>query len=481
MIPPTQTEPRPNRPPAPARGDAPAAADSGYILVVDDEPEIRRLVQEVLEDEHYAVVTAENAAAARAAFRQRAPDLVLLDIWMPDTDGISLLKEWSQAGQLPAPVVMMSGHGTVETAVEATRLGAYDFIEKPVSLGKLLVTVKRALEAAKLKRENLSLSHQAEPNTLLVGKSAVMRDLKESLERIAHTDSWVLITGEPGSGKAVAARYLHAHSARRERPCVEISLAAIPAPSLAAQLFGRETEGGLIPGSFEQASGGTLVLNEIGDLDNATQTKLFNTLAEGRFLRVDGRAPVPLAARIIAVCSQDLARAVVEKRFREDLYYRLNVVPLPMPPLREHREDVPELVNFYLNWLVDHEHLPYRTFTTGALNALRNYTWPGNIRELKNLVQRLLILQRGEEISETEIEQALGPARAAAPVAPGAPAFFDLPLRTAREQFEKEYLEYHLTRTGGNVAEVAKLSEMERTHLYRKLKQLGIQPKSLKE
>ncbi len=451
----------------------------GYILVVDDEPDIRRTVAEVLEDEHYKVVTAENAETARDAFKKQRPDLVLLDIWMPDTDGITLLKEWSKNGAPETPVVMMSGHGTVETAVEATRLGAYDFIEKPVSMGKLLVTVERALEAGKLKRENVQLRRESEPAGFLVGKSKAMAKLREDIGRVAATDTWVLISGESGSGKAGAARYLHDRSPRRGGPLVEVSLAAIPAQNVALQLFGSEAGGRSVPGKLEQANGGTLVLHELADLDPAVQAQLNNVLAEKELRRLSGSDLIALDVRVITLTTQDLKQAVAEGRLREDLYYRLNVVPLTIPALHAHREDVPELVNFYRDWLVDHESLPYRRFSTSALNALRNYPWPGNIRELRNLVQRLLIMNRGEEISETEVEQALGAAPAVGPG--GAPALFNLPLRDARDHFEKEYLEYHLQRSGGNVAELARLSGMERTHLYRKLKQLGINPRLLKE
>ena len=452
----------------------------GYILVVDDEPDIRRLVQEILEDEHYKVVAAENARAAREAVRKQRPDLVLLDIWMPDTDGISLLREWATSGNLEMPVIMISGHGTVETAVEATRLGAYDFIEKPLSMGKLLLTVERALENDKLRRENLRLRRQAEPAATLIGKSPVMQQLRENIERIAATDAWVLIGGEAGSGKAVAARYLHAQSARKEHPFVEVSLAAVPPAHVAAQLFGHEHKGTIAPGSFEQAAGGTLLLNEIAELDTAMQARLLDALEQKRFTRVSGHEPIEMDVRILAASDQDLQKAVDDKRFREDLYYRLNVVPLRVPPLREHREDVPELINFYVNWMADNEHLPYRKFTTGALNLLRNYSWPGNVLELKNLVQRLLILHRGEEVTEAEVEQTLGsPAPVSAEAYP--PTLMEMPLRDARDQFEKAYLEHHLKRTGGNVAEVARLSGMERTHLYRKLKQLGVNPKPPKE
>jgi DNA-binding NtrC family response regulator len=452
----------------------------GYILIVDDEPDIRRTVAEVLEDEHYKVVTADNAAAAREAYKKQRPDLVLLDIWMPDTDGITLLKEWSKDGTLEAPVVMMSGHGTVETAVEATRLGAYDFIEKPVSMGKLLVTVERALEAGKLKRENLQLKREAEPAGFLVGKSQAMAKLRQDIERVAPTDTGVLIHGEAGSGKAAAARTLHDRSPRRGGPLVEVSLAAIPAPNVALQLFGSEAGGRSVPGKLEQANGGTLVLNEIADLDPATQAQLNNVLAEKELRRLSGSDLIALDVRVITLTTQDLKQAVAEGRLREDLYYRLHVVPLEIPALRAHREDVPDLVNFYRDWLVDHESLPYRRFSTSALNQLRNHPWPGNIRELRNLVQRLLIMNRGEEVSESEVAQALGAAPPSA-AAGGASALFNVSLREARDQFEKEYLEYHLARTGGNVAEVAKLSGLERTHLYRKLKQLGINPRLLKE
>ncbi|MHB8742754.1 MAG: sigma-54-dependent transcriptional regulator [Sulfuricaulis sp.] len=452
----------------------------GYILVVDDEPDIRRLLQEILQDEHYKVVTADSAKSAREAVRLQQPDLVLLDIWMPDTDGISLLREWSEAGNIDIPVIMISGHGTVETAVEATRLGAYDFIEKPLSMGKLLVTVERALENDKLRRENMRLRRQTEPSTTLVGKSPLMQQLRENIERISASDAWVLISGEPGSGKAVAARYLHAHSARKDAPFVEISMAAISPAHVASQLFGQEHRGTVTPSCFERAGTGTLLLNEIDALDAATQARLLDALEQKHFTRVGGRNPVELNVRILAASDQDLQKVVEEKRFREDLYYRLNVVPLRVPALREHREDVPELINFYVNWMADNEHLPYRKFTTGALNLLRNFSWPGNIRELRNVVQRLLILNRGGEITEQEVEQTLG---TPAPVSLDAypPSLMEIPLRDARDQFEKAYLEHHLKRSGGNVAEVARLSGMERTHLYRKLKQLGVNPKPAKE
>ena len=449
----------------------------GYILIVDDEPEIRRVVHEILEDEHYRVGTADSAEQAREIYSKERPDLVLLDIWMPGTDGISLLKEWSKAGQLETPVVMMSGHGTVETAVEATRLGAYDFIEKPVSMGKLLVTVERALENERLRRENLRLRKSSEPAGFLVGKSTEMRTLREKMKRIAATDAWVLITGEPGCGKAGAARYLHEQSPRRNGPCIEIGIASGHSQNLALRLFGDERHDDITPGAIEQAAGGTLILNEIGELDLSLQGQLLNAMQEAGFTRSGGRAPVSVNTRFITISAADLQKKMAEGRFRDDLFYRFNVVELHMPALRDHREDVPDLVNFYADWIIDAEQLPYRRFATGALNALRNYPWPGNIRELKNMVQRLLILNKDTEITASDVQQVLGDQPVAS--ARSQPhALFGLPLRDARDEFERAYLEHHLQRMGGNVAEVARISEMERTHLYRKLKNLGISVKT---
>jgi DNA-binding NtrC family response regulator len=462
------------------RPAVPETRRSTTVLVVDDEPEIRRLLQEILEDEHYSVVVAESANTARHALRNHRPDLVLLDIWLPDTDGITLLKEWSLNG-LDAAVIMLSGHGTVETAVEATRLGAYDFIEKPVSMGKLLVTVERALESRKLKRENVLLKAQAEPVSFLTGKSAIMRSLRATLERVAASDAWVMITGEPGCGKAVAARYLHDHSARHERPLIETALGALPPGDIALRLYGEERDGQVTPGAFEQAHGGALLLNEVSELDSTTQAKLSTVLSEKRLRRINGREWLPLNVRLISTTSHNLPRAVAEGRLREDLFYRLNVVPVAIPSLREHREDVPELVNTFIDWMVDRENMTYRRFTTGALNVLRQHEWPGNIRELRNLVQRLLILNREDEISESEVRAALGETPAAAGDAPAPRAWLDLPLKRAREEFEHAYFAHHLARVGGNIAELAKFSGMERTHPYRKLKQLGLGPKSGKD
>jgi len=451
-----------------------------HILVVDDEPDIRRLVKEILEDEQYNVTTAENAAAASAFFERDIPDLVLLDIWMPDTDGMALLKQWSEPGEPPCPVVMMSGHGTIETAVEALHLGAYDFIEKPVSMAKLLVTVQRALQAERLKRENKSLRQRIDENTEFIAVSEVMARLKEDVERVAATDSWVLITGEPGTGKAITARFLHQRSKRSDYPLVEISLAAVPKENMAIQLFGSQVDGTIVQGSFEQANGGTLLLDEIGDLGLDIQGRLISALEDQRFMRVSGSVPVEIDVRIVATTQHDLSKMVKEGRFREDLFYRLNVVPLRMPPLRDHTEDIEPLCQHYSQWLSRYDHLGAKTFSPAALAAMKRYYWPGNIRELKNVVQRLLILGRSGEIGEEDVRRALGfePADA---TGENLPANFDQELRIARDEFERAYILHHLQNNNGNVSALAETSGMERTHLYRKMKQLGINPKSLKQ
>ncbi len=446
-----------------------------HILVVDDEPEIRNLVMEILEDEGYEVGVAEGGEAARRSVRERRPDLVLLDIWMPDIDGISLLKEWSDDGRLPFPVIMMSGHGTVETAVEATRLGAYDFIEKPLSLAKLLLTVQHALEAERLKRENVDLMAQAQPLQEPAGKSRVMQDLREQIRRIAGHETPVLITGEAGSGKKTCARYLHSLSSRADGPFVEMAVATVAAGNSAKELFGSEEGDSIHYGLLEQANGGTLFLEEVADMDPETQARLGSAMQAKSFLRVGGSEPVSVDVRIVASTHQPLEQLVQTGRFREDLFYQLNVVPLHVPALREHKEDVLELINYYVDYFVMHEGLGYRHFPVPVQNRLRNYPWPGNIRELKNLVQRLLILGSGDEVELGEVETWLNTSQESA--AGGLASLYDLPLREAREQFEREYLRHQLAISEGSVGKLAKRVGMERTNLYRKLRALGIDVK----
>lgn len=456
---------------------------SAYILVVDDEPDIRGLVKEILEDEGYRVDSAENGTKAREAMRHERPDLVLLDIWMPDVDGITLLKEWGEKADLPCPIIMMSGHGTVETAVEATRLGAYDFLEKPLSLAKLLLTVERALESDRLQQENKGLRTQAAQPQEPVGKSAVMHRLREQIRRIAVHDTWVLIAGEPGSGRETFARFLHGQSNRRENPFVKVAVSAIAAENAARELFGSEEGGKIQYGIFEQARGGVLFLDEVADMDLDAQGQLLGAFENGSFVRVGGSEPVAINARIIAASQHDLAERVRQGLFREELFFHLNVVPLQIPPLREHPEDISELLAYYVDHYVMHERLSYRHFDMGAQNFLRHYRWPGNIRELKNLVQRLLILGSGEEIGQQEVEKALialPPESGQQAVAPALGINLDQPLREAREDFERIYLEYQLDKHQGNVTKAAQEAGMERTHLYRKIRAVGIEIKDRK-
>jgi len=446
-----------------------------HILVVDDEPDIRTLVQDILEDEGYNVITAEDGESARKARRTRRPDLILLDIWMEDVDGISLLREWAENGGLPCPVIMMSGHGTVETAVEATRLGAYDFIEKPISLAKLLLTIERAFESARLKRENIDLRGQALPVVEPAGKSAVMEQLREQARKIAQSGSWVLISGEAGAGKSTFARYIHDQSPRSDGPFVEIAVGSITGENSAAELFGQEEGDTMNYGRLEQANGGTLCIGDIADMDLQTQARLLSVFQTHSFKRIGGSDDVEVDLRVIATTHSNLEEEVTAGRFRDDLFYHLNVVPMHIPALRDHPDDIHELLNYYIDYLVNHERLAYRHFSVAAQNRLRSYEWPGNIRELRNLVQRLLILGNDEEIEVEEVELAISSRQSSAASAPAMP--YNMPLREAREQFEHDYLVHQLREVGGSVGKLAKRVGMERTHLYRKLRSLGIDHK----
>lgn len=453
-----------------------------YILVVDDEPDIRGLVKEILEDEGHKVTMAENGSKAREAMRDRRPDLVLLDIWMPDIDGISLLKEWSEQGDLPCPIIMMSGHGTVETAVEATRLGAYDFLEKPLSLAKLLLTVERALESDRLTQENKGLRKETTQLLEPVGRSTLLQRLREQTKRIAAHDTWVLISGEPGSGRETFARYLHSQSSRKANPFVKVAVSTIGAEQAARELFGSEEGGRIQYGIFEQARGGLLFLDEVADMDLEAQSQLLGALENGSYVRMGGTEPVAIDARIVAATQHDLAERVRKGEFREELFFHLNVVPLRVPPLREHAEDIPELLSFYVDHYVLQERLTWRHFAMGAQNFLRHYRWPGNVRELKNLVQRLMILGTGENISQDEVEKALAtlpsnPTSGPAISGSGLRINLDQPLREAREEFERLYLEYQLDKHNGNVTRASQEAGMERTHLYRKIRAVGIEIK----
>ena len=452
---------------------------TAHILVVDDEPDIRGLLKEILEDEGFDVTIAENAERAREARRQRRPDLILLDIWMPDTDGITLLKEWSDGSTVDTPVIMMSGHGTVETAVEATRLGAYDFIEKPLSIAKILVTVQRALENASLVSENIGLRARSQSPNEPIGSSAEMEKLRADARRIADHKTSVFISGESGVGKETIARFIHNQGSRAGNRFINVSVAGLARENPDAELFGIEDNGKLSFGSLELANGGTLFLKDIADMDMSTQARLLSALENQSFLRVGGREPVTVDVRIIASTRRNLAELVAAGKFREDLYYRLNVLPLAVPPLRERRGDIDELVDHFLTYFETREGLPRRALASAVRHRLQDYDWPGNVRELKNFIQRLLILGGTGQVEVSEVNAMLGllPEVSAEPLLPG----FDLPLREAREQFEKAYLEHQLRAFNGSVSRVSERVGIERTHLYRKLRSLGIDPKRIKD
>jgi two-component system, NtrC family, nitrogen regulation response regulator NtrX len=445
---------------------------TGRILVVDDEADIRSLLEEILSEEGYEVMAAADAAQARKQRAAVSPDLVLLDIWMPDVDGISLLREWSASDKVkPCPVVMMSGHGTVETAVEATRLGAFDFIEKPVSLAKLLRTVERALESGR--GPGRAARKLVPPSFVPVGRSRLIQTLREQCERVAAHDTPVLITGEAGSGRESFAQFIHSLSPRSSGPFERLVAGALTEAGAETLLYGQAVDGDVEPGYLARAQGGTLFINELSDLGPAAQRLLHGALEKGFYTPVGSTAQVAIDARIVSSASPGFEHAAPTGGFRRELVSHLAVVVLRVPSLREYAEDVPELLRHYMDKLVDTEGLPFRRLSVAVQNRLRNYPWPGNVRELRNLVQRLLILGGSEEVGLEEVEQIL------AEDAPPDDSLLSqdlmaLPLREAREQFERNYLQQQLLLCDGKVGQLAKRVGMERTHLYRKLRALGI-------
>ena len=446
-----------------------------HILVVDDEADIRALIKDILTDESYAVTCAADAGEARTARAEHKFDLILLDIWMPDTDGITLLKEWSDGNELNCPVVIMSGHGTVDTAVEATRLGAFDFVEKPLSLAKLLRTVAAALESAG--RESKA-ARKLLPSLLApVGRSALMQGLRERVQQYARHDGTVLMSGESGTGRGAFARYLHGLSRRTAEPLTTLTAASITDDNCEEMLLGSQRGAEVVAGVFERASGGTLVVDELADLGAKAQKVLFGVLESGRYTPVGGAVPSPVDCRVVATVGADYEARIEAGELRRDLVSLLGELTLSIPPLREYAEDVPELLVYCVDKLVDAEGLTFRRFSVAAQNRLRNYPWPNNVHELKNLVRRLLLSGSDEDISLEEVEaeiSALGPVDE--PLVKQ--DLLALPLREAREQFERAYLEQQLALSDGKVGQLAKRVGMERTHLYRKLRSLGVNFKS---
>lgn len=443
------------------------------ILVVDDEADIRGLLREILSEEGYEVEVAADATEARAARLRHAPDLILLDIWMPDTDGISLLREWSVSGGALGMVVMMSGHGTVETAIEATRLGAFDYVEKPLSLAKLLRTVERALEAGRKRRASSKLLASSAGSP--VGKSRVIQQVRAELQQIAALPTPVLLLGEPGSGREAFARFLHEAGPRAGKPFVAVAGSALRESDADVALFGREAAGVTTIGLLEEATDGTLFLNELEDLPTVAQRALLGMLESGEFTRVGGTQRVQFTARVISAAQPGIETRAgsASTAFRRDLFAKLNELVTRIPPLREYAEDVPELLRHYVDRLVDSEGLGFRRFSVAAQNRLRNYPWPDNVRELRTLVHRLLIHGGSEEIRLEEIERELvAHASVSEPLVKQ--DLLALSLRDARDQFERAYLQQQLLLCNGKVGQLAKRVGMERTHLYRKLRSLGV-------
>jgi len=437
------------------------------ILVVDDEVDIRRLLQEILTEEGHEVEVAADAAQARASRARSAPDLVLLDIWMPDTDGITLLREWSTDARNDCPVVMMSGHGTVETAVEATRLGAFDFIEKPLSLAKLLPTVNRALDARRSRQAGAFAA--ARGSAPLLGRSRVAQQLRAELMRLAPYPAPLLLIAEPGSEPEALARFVHQSGARATGPFVVCDPRSLQDEQSASALLGSGTQ----PGLLEQARGGTLYLGDVEELPDAARRVLGAALASGSYQRGGLGEALALEARIIATATPGIEVRAGTLSISRDLHAQLSVLPLRVTPLRDYAEDVPDLLRQCIDQLTEGESLNFRRCSVAAQNRLRNYPWPDNLRELRGLLRRLLMRGGAEEISLEEVERELA---AQTPI--DAPLvkqdLLALPMREAREHFERAYLQQQLQLCGGKVGQLAKRVGMERTHLYRKLRSLGI-------
>jgi len=448
------------------------------VLVVDDEADIRELVAGILDDEGYEVRTASDSESALAAVRARRPALLILDIWMQGggMDGLELL-DMLKSLDPDLPVIMISGHGNIETAVSAIKRGAYDFLEKPFKSDRLLLIVERALEAANLRRENRRLRTQAIMPEGLIGTSVVAQHLRQMIAKLAAANSRVLIAGPPGSGKETVARLIHTASPRSKAEFVAISAAGMTPERMDVELFGVEGEDGR-PGKigvFERAHGGTLYLDEVADMPRETQSRILRVLVEQRFRRVNGDADVQVDVRVISSTSRNLRDEIAEGRFREDLFHRLNVVPVNVPGVAERREDIPELVENFIERICEASGMPRRVLAEDAIAALQVRPWPGNLRQLRNVVERMLILSSGdgaEPITAEMVPSDQPPGDNGGML--GADKIIALPLREARETFEREYLSAQMMRFSGNISRTAAFIGMERSALHRKLKSLGL-------
>lgn len=449
------------------------------ILIVDDEEDIRDLVAGVLEDDGYAARTAANSDAALAAIDERRPSLVLLDVWLQGSrlDGLDLLDEIKRRDST-LPVLMISGHGNLDTAVAAIRRGATDFIEKPFEAERLLMLVGRATETERLRRENATLRAQIGQEDELTGNSAAINTIRATLKRVAATGSRVLISGPAGVGKEVAARLLHLWSHRAQAPFIIVSSARMEPERVEEELFGLEENGELIrSGLLERAHGGTLFLDEIADMPMTTQAKILRVLTEQAFNRVGGQRIVKVDVRVVSATSRNLAEEIAAGRFREDLYYRLNVVPVHIPALNERREDIPALIDHFVARFASERRVPTPQVTEDAVGVLQAFDWPGNVRQLRNIVERTIILAPGDRIGRIELDML--PAEILSDqvrMSPGeaARSIMGTPLREARENFEREYLRVQIRRFSGNISRTASFIGMERSALHRKLKTLGL-------
>jgi two-component system nitrogen regulation response regulator NtrX len=451
---------------------------TNFILIVDDEPGIRESLTDVLQDEGYRVESVASGEECLAALGARQYDLVLLDIWLPGIDGIQALEK-IQALEAPPTVIMISGHGTIETAVRSTKLGAFDFIEKPLSIDKTLLTIRHALEQSRLAAQNRLLREELQGRDRIIGDSVPMKALRQQLELAAPTNGRVLIYGESGTGKELVAHALHNHSPRADQPFVEVNCAAIPEELIESELFGHikgSFTGALEDktGKFEQAHGGSLFLDEVGDMSLRTQSKVLRVIEEQRFTPVGSRNNLTVDVRVIAATNKHLDDEIQKGNFREDLFYRLNVIPFYVPPLREHPEDIPTLANFFLDEYTRAYGRRPKRFADGATEILNAYRWPGNVRELKNLVERLVIMVPGERIERRHLPPSLYQdqrrSKNAVKVAPG--GFSSL--QEARTAYERDYILRTLEEHQGNVSRTAEVLGLERSHLYRKMKSLGI-------
>jgi len=446
------------------------------ILIVDDERDIRELISDILEDEGFATRLAGNSDDAMAAVNAEPPALMILDIWLKDSkmDGIDILKTVKRDNP-DVPVVIISGHGNVEIAVAAIKQGAYDFIEKPFNIDQLMVVIRRAMETSRLRRENLSLKRKDSSNSEMIGNSGPFKTLVSQLDKVTKSNGRVMLTGPAGAGKEVAARYIHANSNRAQAAFVTVNCAGVAPDRMEEVLFGRETpERGVEPGLLEQAHGGVVYFDEVADMPLGTQSKILRVLVDQQFMRVGGNDKVRVDLRVISSTNKDLAAEIQAETFREELYHRLNVVPIAVPSLSERREDIPLLAAHFISEFNATQGLPLREISDDAQALMQTMVWPGNVRQLKNLVERVLILGEGsapiearelpgeEDHSEQEGRVVLSGVMAS------------LPLREAREAFEREYLLTQINRFGGNISRTANFVGMERSALHRKLKSLGV-------